>query len=127
MVHVTNHERGHERRHERRHENPSGDMSFAHLYRPPQRLWAAEPGLGVRSHEPNTCNDRIRASSGVETLEALTCSSNIVASTMEPVGGGIVDGEWRPCALHALETWPKAGLAPRVNLVLNTRLTIIYM
>ena len=73
MVHVTNHERGHERQ----HENHSGDMSFAHLYRPPQRLWAAEPGLGVRSHEPNTGDDRIRAPGGVETLAALTVAATL--------------------------------------------------
>ena len=45
------------------------------------------------------------------------CSSHIVADTTEPLDGGIVDGESRACVLHALKTWPKAGLAPRANLV----------
>ena len=61
-----------ELQHERRHELPRGCVTFAHLCLPPDVLRGAEPGLGVRSHEPNTWKQTIRASGGVETLAALT-------------------------------------------------------
>ena len=69
MVHVT--------QAETQAETHSGEIRFDHLCRPPQRLYAAEPGLGVRSHEPKTCEDRIRAPGGVETLAALTVAATL--------------------------------------------------
>ena len=45
------------------------------------------------------------------------------AQRVAPLGGEIVDGESRAWVLHALKSWPKAGLAPRVNLVVKKTYT----
>ena len=107
---------------ENHHEPDIARIRFAHGCEHPNRFGVYFPALEVGCHESNTWEVKIPSRDEVETLAALTVSSSSIVADPSISRAPVLvrktaDGGSRARVLHALKTWPNAGLAPRVNLV----------